>query len=61
MISKAIGVLIKKNINQLRLHCGVYECTDAGGIIRNNGPTMLYLIFKIINPATKIFVSNLNG
>ena len=36
-----------------------YEWTDDGGIIRNDGPTIIYLIFKIIKPATRIDVSNL--
>ena len=36
-----------------------YEWTDDGGIIRNYGPTIIYLIFKIIKPATRIDVSNL--
>ena len=32
---------------------------DTGGIISNDGPNMLYLLLKIINPATTIGVSNL--
>ena len=36
----------------------VYEWTDAGGIMGNDGPTMIFLVFKIINPAKKIGVSN---
>ena len=36
-----------------------YEWKAAGGILRNDGTTMLYPIFKNINPATRIGVSNL--
>ena len=60
MIAKAIKVSIKnKYLKKLRLHLREYERTYYGGLIRNDVTTMLYLIFKIINPATRIFVSNL--
>ena len=36
------------------LHCGVYEWIDDGGLKRKHGPTMIYLIFKGIIPATMI-------
>ena len=60
MIAKGIEGSIKKtSLKKLRLHSGVYEWTDAGRLIRNDGPNILYLIFKIINSATSIGVSNL--
>ena len=33
--------------------------TDDGAIIRNDGPTMFYLIVKSINPDTSIGTSNI--
>ena len=36
-----------------------YEWTDDGGLMGNKEPTMIYIIFKSINPATSIGVSNL--
>ena len=36
--------MTKKYLKKVRLHRGVYEWTDAGGIIKNDGPTMIYLI-----------------
>ena len=60
MIAMDIERSIKKiYYNKLRLHCGDYECTYAGGIITNYGPTKLYLLFKIINPVKRIGVTNL--
>ena len=60
IIAKAIEVSITKtSLNKIRPHRGVYEWADYGGIISNYGPTMLYLIFKRINPVTRIGVSNL--
>ena len=60
MIAKAIeGPLFKTSIKKLSLCPGLYYWTDAGGIIRIDGPTMVYLIFKIINPSTRMGVSNL--
>ena len=53
------GSITKTSLKKLRLHRGEYKWTDAGGLIRNNGPNMIYLIFKIINPDTRIGVSNL--
>ena len=44
---------------KIRLHHKEYECTDAGVLIRNYGTIFIYLILKIINPATSIGVSNL--
>ena len=47
MISKLIEIPITKiYFNKLRLHYWVYEWAYDGGIIRNDGPTMIYLIFK---------------
>ena len=60
MLSKEIdGSIIKTSLNKLRLHCGEYECAEAGGILSNDGHTMLHIIFKSINPATRIGVLNL--
>ena len=36
-----------------------YEWADDGGLIRNDLPTMLYLLFKSTKPATRIGFSNL--
>ena len=41
------------------LNQGEYEWDDAKGIIRNDVTTMIYLILKIVNPDTRIRVSNL--
>ena len=60
MITKAIeGSITKTYIRKLRISCREYECKDYGGIIGNDGPTILYLIFKRINPDKMIGVSNL--
>ena len=60
MIFKAIKGSIKNTyIRKLRLHCTKYEWRYDEWIIRNDGTTMIYLIFKRINPATRIFFSNL--
>ena len=40
-------------------HQGKYEWADTGDIISNDEPTMIYLIFKGINPSTRIGFSNL--
>ena len=53
------GSIKNAYINKLRLHRFEYYWADTGGVIRNYEPTMLYLLFKIINPATRIIVSNL--
>ena len=60
MIDKVIeGSVTKTPLNKLSINLGEYELSDTGVIIRNYGPTMIYLLFKIINPATRIGVSNL--
>ena len=42
MIAKSIGVsIIKTSLKKLRLQCGEYEYTDAGGFIRNDGSTII--------------------
>ena len=59
MIAKAIKGSIKNTyIRKLKLHCRKYEQTYDGGLIRNDATNILYLRFKIINPATRIVVSN---
>ena len=58
MKAKAIESSINKtSLKKLRLHYGEYQWKYAGVIIRNDGTIMLYLILKIINPATMIGVS----
>ena len=60
MTSKSIERSITKTfIKKLRLHPGVYEWAESRGITRNYGPTIIYLLLKIINLATRIDVSNL--
>ena len=60
MISKEIEGSIKNTpLKKLRLHRREYEWSDAGGTIRNDGPTMSYLLFKSTNPSTRICISNL--
>ena len=53
------GPIKKTYITKLRINLGEYAWADDGGIIRNDGPTMLYLLFKITNPAKRIGASNL--
>ena len=60
MISKAIeGSITKIYLKKIILHRREYEWANSGGVIRNDGPTMLYLLFKIMNPATRIDFLNL--
>ena len=60
MIAKANeGSITKTSLNKFRLHQGEYEWYYDGGIIRNDGPTMLYFLFKSTNPDTRMDVSNL--
>ena len=47
-------------LKKIRLHRWEYEWADAGSIICNDGPNMIWLPLKGINPATSIGVSNLN-
>ena len=49
----------KTYLKKLNIHYKEYEWTDAGGIIMNDLPTILYPLFKIIEPYTRIGVSNL--
>ena len=57
MIDKSVEVNISHK--KLRVHKREYESADIRGLISNHGPTMIYLILKIINPATMIVVYNL--
>ena len=60
MIVQAIeGSITNIYLNKLRVHCGEYGWTDYGGLIRKDGPTIPCLVFKSINLATRIGVSNL--
>ena len=60
IIYKAIGVLgAKTSLSKLRIHQREYQWYDYGGIISIYIPTMIYLLFKIINTSTRIGVSNL--
>ena len=62
MISKATEDSIANTLlKKLRIHQMEYKWDDNGYIIMNYGPTMIYLIFKIINLDTRIGVSNLKG
>ena len=59
-IAKEIkGSITNKYLKKLMLHHREYEWTYYEGIKSNDGTTMLYRIFKSINPATRIVVSNL--
>ena len=60
MIAKAIyGSMKNIYLKKLMVHQREYVQADTGGLIINYGTTMLYLIFKIVNPATNIAFSNL--
>ena len=60
MIAKEIeGSITKTYQKKLRLHHREHSWIDNGGLIRNDVPTMLYLILKSTNPDTIIGVSNL--
>ena len=60
IIAKEIECSIKKTpIKKPRLNHGVYECTYNGGIISNYWTTIIYLILKSINQATRIGASNI--
>ena len=61
-IAKEIeGPITDKSLKKIRINYGVYEWIDSGLLISNDGPTMLYLVFKNINPDTRIGVSNLKN
>ena len=60
MIAEAIeGPITKTSINKLSLHRVEYEWAEDGGLIMNDGPPIIYLLFKCIDPDTRIGVSNL--
>ena len=60
MIAEEIeGSSKKTSIKKLRLHRVEYEWANTGAIMSNDGPTMIYLIFKGINSSTRIGVLNL--
>ena len=60
IISKAIGGSIKNtSLNKPRILCNGYDWLGVGGLIRTVGPTIIYLLFKGTNPATRIGVSNI--
>ena len=60
MISKAIEGSIKNiSLKTLIFHQGYYNWDDYEVIIRNDGPTMLCLLFKLTNLATRNGVFNL--
>ena len=49
MIATAIeGLITNISLKELRLHRGEYEWSDAGFIISNDVPTMIYLLLKTI-------------
>ena len=45
------------SLKKISLNEREYEWADAGGLISNDEPTMLYLLLKNINPETRIFLS----
>ena len=60
MISKAIDVSITNiSLKKLRLYQGWYKWYDTQGLISNDGPTIIYPLFKINNPYKRIGVYNL--
>ena len=60
MIAKEIvGSSTNTSLKKLRIRQGGYKWADARCIINNHGRTMLYLLFKGINLATRIGDSNL--
>ena len=60
MIDKAIDRSITKaSLKNLRISHGEYDWTDAGVFKSNYGSIMLLLLFKSINPATRIGDSKL--
>ena len=47
MTAKEIeGSIKSKSLKKLRIHQGEYECNHNGGIIRNDGPTMICILLK---------------
>ena len=60
MIDKKIeGVLLRPHLRNLCLIEGNMNGIVLWGIIWRDVPTMIYLIFKTINPFTRIYVYNL--
>ena len=53
------GSINNNSLKKIRLNWREYGWDDSGDLIRNDGPTMLYLLFKITNPYKRIGVSNL--
>ena len=54
---KAIeGSIAKTSLLKLGLNKREYERYDAGGIIRNDGPNIIYLLLKTIKPDIRISV-----
>ena len=59
---KAIeGLITKTSLKQFRPNRRYYKWAGYGVIIKNVGPTNIYLLIKIINTAIRIGVSNLNN
>ena len=60
MTAKEIeGSITKTYLKKLVIILGEYEWDYSGSLIRNYGPTMLHILFKMINPYTSNGVSNL--
>ena len=60
MVAKEIEDLITKpSLKKIRINRKEYQWKDAAGPTSSGGPTMIYLLFKNINPTTSIGVSNL--
>ena len=47
------------SFKKLRIHQGEHEWDETGGLVSNDIPNMICLIFKIISPYTRIGVSYL--
>ena len=62
MIAKAMeDSITTTSIKKLQFHRGEYVWSDEGCLLSNDGTTMIYLLLKSINPATRIGVSNLKN
>ena len=60
MIAKLIEVSITNtSFKKIRIHQKEYEWSEARSLISNYGPTMIYILFKSINPNTRIGISTL--
>ena len=62
MTSKKIEVSITDtSLKKLGIHRKEYEWEKSRGLIRSDVPTVIHLLFKIVNPTSSIGVSNLKN